>query len=462
MQETLVGKGITLMNEQMDRIKCPQGQGLYDAGYERDACGIGFVANIQGERSHEIILKGIQILVNLQHRGASGSDPITGDGAGVLIQIPHAFFRTRMRQARFYPAPAGRVRHRHDVPSGRTEPAAALRRDPGADCARGGPEILGLAGHADCSGCDRTRCAGLPALHPADLHPARSRNGSGHAGAQALHNPETRRSGSGSSPRSATKSFFTIPSLSSRTIVYKGLLLATQIASFYKELSDPLTVSALCLVHQRFSTNTFPTWKLAHPFHFICHNGEINTLRGNIAWMDARQSRLSSPLFGEDMKKLFPIAMPDGSDSAILDNVVELLHMSGRSLPHAMAMLIPEAWDGDPTMSAEKEGFLRIPCVPDGTVGRTGSDRIHRRPRHRSDSGPQRPAPGALSRHARQPCLSWHPKPESFPIKPEEIRDEGSAAAGSHVSRRPGSGKRSFPTRRSKRIWPHASLTACG
>ena len=155
----------------------------------------------------------------------------------------------------------------------------------------------------------------------------------------------------------ATKAFSAIPSLSSRTIVYKGLLLATQIASFYKELSDPLTASALCLVHQRFSTNTFPTWKLAHPFHFICHNGEINTLRGNTAWMDARQSMLTSPLFGDDMKKLFPIAMPGGSDSAILDNVVELLYMAGRSLPHSMAMLIPEAWDGDPTMPAARKAF---------------------------------------------------------------------------------------------------------
>jgi len=153
------------------------------------------------------------------------------------------------------------------------------------------------------------------------------------------------------------KSFFSIPSLSSRTIVYKGLLLATQIANFYKELSDPLTASALCLVHQRFSTNTFPTWKLAHPFHFICHNGEINTLRGNVAWMDARQSILAAPVFGEDIKKLFPIAMPGGSDSAILDNVVELLYMAGRSLPHAMAMLIPEAWDGDPTMPEAKRAF---------------------------------------------------------------------------------------------------------
>jgi glutamate synthase domain-containing protein 2/glutamate synthase domain-containing protein 3 len=153
------------------------------------------------------------------------------------------------------------------------------------------------------------------------------------------------------------KGFFYIPSLSSRTIVYKGLLLAPQIAHFYKELSDPAAVSALCMVHQRFSTNTFPTWQLAHPFRFLCHNGEINTLRGNVAWMEARQSILSSPLFGDDLKKLFPIVTPGGSDSAMLDNTVELLHLAGRDLSHVMAMLIPEAWAADPSMPAAKKAF---------------------------------------------------------------------------------------------------------
>jgi hypothetical protein len=145
--------------------------------------------------------------------------------------------------------------------------------------------------------------------------------------------------------------------MSSRTIVYKGLLLAPQIANFYKELSDPEVISALCLVHQRFSTNTFPTWQLAHPFRYLCHNGEINTLRGNVNWMNARQSVLSSPLFGDDMKKLFPTCAPGGSDSAMLDNTVELLSLAGRSLPHVLAMLIPEAWAGDESMTPEKRAF---------------------------------------------------------------------------------------------------------
>ena len=150
---------------------------------------------------------------------------------------------------------------------------------------------------------------------------------------------------------------FYIPSLSCRTIVYKGLLLASQITNFYRELADPDVVSALCLVHQRFSTNTFPSWQRAHPYRYVAHNGEINTLRGNVNWMHARQSLLRSPLFGDDIQKLHPIIAPDGSDSANFDNAVELLLQSGRSLPHVMAMLIPEAWAGNPHMKPEKRAF---------------------------------------------------------------------------------------------------------
>jgi glutamate synthase domain-containing protein 1 len=153
------------------------------------------------------------------------------------------------------------------------------------------------------------------------------------------------------------KGFFYIPSMSSRTIIYKGLLLAPQISKFYGELSDPDAVSALCLVHQRFSTNTFPTWQLAHPFRYLCHNGEINTLKGNANWMHARQSVLQSDLFGDELKKLFPVIQPNVSDSASLDNAVELLCMAGRSLPHVMAMLIPEAWDANSTMHPDKKAF---------------------------------------------------------------------------------------------------------
>jgi glutamate synthase (NADPH/NADH) large chain len=153
------------------------------------------------------------------------------------------------------------------------------------------------------------------------------------------------------------REFFYVPSMSSRTIIYKGLLLAPQISDFYGELADPETRSSLCLVHQRFSTNTFPTWQLAHPYRYICHNGEINTVRGNVNWMNARQSVLASDQFGSDIKKIFPVIQPGGSDTASLDNAVEMLTLAGRSLPHVMAMLIPEAWDADSTMPDEKRAF---------------------------------------------------------------------------------------------------------
>jgi glutamate synthase domain-containing protein 2/glutamate synthase domain-containing protein 1/glutamate synthase domain-containing protein 3 len=334
----------------------PEQQGLYDPRQERDACGIGFVANIRGDRSHEIILKGIQILVNLQHRGASGCDPITGDGAGVLIQIPHAFFERECAKLGFtLPLPGeygvGIIflpveRHQRLLCEGILE---RIIREEG----------LGILGWRDTpiavDSIGRIARASQPYIEQIFIRHAPGMDQE--TLERKLYVIRKRTEAEVEHSEVRDKSFFCIPSLSSRTIVYKGLLLATQIASFYKELSDPLTASALCLVHQRFSTNTFPTWNLAHPFHFICHNGEINTLRGNVAWMDARQSTLASSFFGDDIKKLFPIVTPGGSDSAILDNVVELLYMAGRSLPHAMAMLIPEAWDGDPTMPAAKRAF---------------------------------------------------------------------------------------------------------
>ena len=197
------------------------------------------------------------------------------------------------------------------------------------------------------------------------------------------------------------KEFFYIPSLSARTIVYKGLLLAPQIANFYGDLSDPDAASALCLVHQRFSTNTFPSWKLAHPYRYVAHNGEINTLKGNVDWMHARQSILASERFGDDIKKLFPIIEPAGSDSASFDNAVELLFQSGRSLPHVMAMLIPEAWAGNPHMKPEKRAFYEYHCFADGAMGRAGCDRVHRRQNDWRDPGSQWVASGPLRGHRR-------------------------------------------------------------
>jgi glutamate synthase (NADPH) large chain len=334
----------------------PDKQGLYNSSYERDACGIGFVANIKGERSHDIIVKGIQILVNLQHRGASGSDPITGDGAGALIQIPHAFFERECARLGFaLPLPGeygvGMIflpveRHQRLLCEGIFE---RIIREEG----------LSLLGWRDtpiaADAIGRIARASQPYIQQIFIRKAPGMDQD--ILERKLYIIRKRAEAEVEQSGVRDKVFFAIPSLSSRTIVYKGLLLATQIANFYKELSDPLVASALCLVHQRFSTNTFPTWKLAHPFHFICHNGEINTVRGNTAWMESRQSILASPLFGEDIKKLFPITMSGGSDSAILDNVVELLFMAGRSLPHAMAMLIPEAWDGDPTVEAPRRAF---------------------------------------------------------------------------------------------------------
>src|ERR1035438_10415971 len=225
------------------------------------------------------------------------------------------------------------------------------------------------------------------------------------------------------------KEFFYIPSFSGRTIVYKGLLLAPQIARFYPELGDPDVVSALCLVHQRFSTNTFPTWQLAHPFRYVAHNGEINTLRGNVNWMLARQSILASPLFGEDIKKLFPVIAPGGSDSASLDNTVELLFQAGRSLPHVMAMLIPEAWSANPHMRPEKRAFYEYhaslmepwdgPAAIAFTDGRSIGATL--------DRNGLRPARYLVT---NEDLVIMSSETGVLPVKPEDVRKKGRLQPG--------------------------------
>jgi glutamate synthase domain-containing protein 2/glutamate synthase domain-containing protein 1/glutamate synthase domain-containing protein 3 len=334
----------------------PPKQGLYDPRLERDACGIGFVANIKGRKSHDIIIKGIEILVNLAHRGACGCDPQTGDGAGVLIQIPHAFFARECAKLGFkLPAPGeygvGMVFlpvERHD----RLHSEGILERIVREE----GLSVLGWRDTPiDSDAIGRIARASQPYIQ--QIFIGRAPSMSAEELERKLYVVRKRAETEIANSDLKEKGFFYLPSLSSKTIVYKGLLLAPQIARFYKDLSDPETASALCLVHQRFSTNTFPTWQLAHPFRYICHNGEINTLRGNVNWMHARQKVLASELFGDDVKKLSPIVTPGGSDSAMFDNAAELLHLSGRSLPHALAMLIPEAWDADATMRPEKRAF---------------------------------------------------------------------------------------------------------
>ena len=334
----------------------PPAQGLYDPAHEHDACGIGFVASIGGHKTHDIIRKGVQVLLNLAHRGACGCDPETGDGAGVLIQIPHKFFVRECDKLGFALPKPGTYgvgmtflpveKHQRLQCEGILE---RIVREEG----------LILLGWRDtpvyASAIGRVARASQPYIQQifVGCAPGMEEN----AFERKLYVVRKRAENEIRESGIEDAEMFYIPSLSCRTIVYKGLLLASQIANFYRELSDPDAVSALCLVHQRFSTNTFPSWQRAHPYRYVAHNGEINTLRGNVNWMQARQSLLQSPLFGDDIKKLHPIIAPDGSDSANFDNAVELLLQAGRSLPHVMAMLIPEAWSGNPHMKPEKRAF---------------------------------------------------------------------------------------------------------
>ena len=337
-------------------VGLPAKQGLYDPRHEHDACGIGFVVNTKGAQSHEIISKGLQILINLAHRGACGCDPETGDGAGILIQIPHKFFARECEALGFTLPPPGEygvgMVFLPVEPSHRRIAEGILERIAREE----GLSVLGWRDtpvNVDAIG--RVARASQPYIEQIFI-----RGASGMSEDELerkLYLVRKRAEAEIAASTLADKGFFYIPSLSARTIVYKGLLLAPQIAEFYNELTDPDAMSALCLVHQRFSTNTFPSWQLAHPYRYLCHNGEINTIRGNNAWMHAREKILCSQVFGEDLKKLFPVVTPGGSDSASIDNAVELLTLAGRDLPHVMAMLIPEAWDADSTMPADKKAF---------------------------------------------------------------------------------------------------------
>ena len=344
------------MNDTVMPRGLPQPQGLYDPAQERDSCGIGFVANIKGQKSHDIIVKGIQVLINLTHRGACGCDPETGDGAGVLIQIPHKFFARECAKRGFTLPAAGEYGvgmtflpvERHD----RLQCEGILERIVTEE----GLTVLGWR-DTPINGAAIGREARNSQPYIQQIFVSRGKGMNEDQLERKLYLVRKRAENEVAKSDLPEKSFFYMPSFSCRTIVYKGLLLAPQIANFYPELSDPDVISALCLVHQRFSTNTFPTWQLAHPYRFIAHNGEINTLRGNVNWMHARQSVLESPLFGADIKKLFPIITPGGSDSASFDNALELLVMAGRGISHAMAMLIPEAWSGNPDMNPQKRAF---------------------------------------------------------------------------------------------------------
>jgi glutamate synthase (NADPH) large chain len=298
----------------------------------------------------------LQVLVNLAHRGACGCDPETGDGAGILLQIPHPFF-ARECAALGFPLPAqghygvGMV----FLPvnkQARLQTEGILETIVDEE----GLNVLGWRDTpVDQSAIGRIARGSQPYIE--QIFIARPDAMEENAFERKLYVIRKRAEAAVAKSGLEAEELFYIPSLSCRTIVYKGLMIAHQLAKFYPELSDPDVVSALAIVHQRFSTNTFPSWQLAHPYRYVAHNGEINTINGNVNWMNARQSIFASPLFGDDIKKLFPVITPHGSDSASFDNAVELLVQSGRSLPHAMAILIPEAWDHNQHLAPERRAF---------------------------------------------------------------------------------------------------------
>ncbi|MFP5205825.1 MAG: glutamate synthase central domain-containing protein, partial [Acidobacteriota bacterium] len=336
--------------------RIPDAQGLYHPSHEHDACGMGLVASIRGEKSHEIIRKGLEVLINLTHRGAAGCDPETGDGAGILIQIPHAFFARECADLGIQlPEPGSYGVAMCFLPvekHSRLQCEGVFERIAQEE----GCTVLGWR-DTPVNGDAIGREARNSQPYIEQLFVAAPQGLGDDAFERLLYRIRRRTENEIAGSEIEDKETFYVPSFSCRTIIYKGLMLAPQIEKFYFELANPLVTSALALVHQRFSTNTFPSWKLAHPYRYVAHNGEINTIRGNVSWMNARHSIVQSPLHGEDIKKLFPVVVPGGSDSASLDNAVEFLYQSGRSLPHVMAMLIPEAWAGNPDMDEDKRAF---------------------------------------------------------------------------------------------------------
>ena len=334
--------------------------GLYDPSFEHEACGVGFVVNMKGGKSHKIVTDGVQILLNLAHRGACGCDPKTGDGAGILVQIPHQFFKAQEKILGFsLPEPGNYAVGMLFLPQDPKERA---------QCEQILTRIIQEEGHAllgfrdvptDNSDLGKESKAAEPVVRQAFIQ-NKSPNLGQDAFERKLYLISKRAEHEIHASTLKQAELFFIVSLSSRTLVYKGMLLADQLKDYYPDLGNPTLESALALVHSRFSTNTFPAWSLAHPYRYLAHNGEINTLKGNRNWMATRQQMFQSEYFGADIKKLFPIITPDGSDSFSLDNALELLHVGGRSLPHAMLMLIPEAWQGNPGMDPKKRNFYEI------------------------------------------------------------------------------------------------------
>jgi len=334
----------------------PPAEGMYDLSQEKDSCGVSFIANIKGVKSHQIVSDALSILCNLEHRGAVGADPRAGDGAGILVQIPHAFFARKTKELGFKLPKPGQY-------------AVGALFMPREDAWRG--VIQGII-------ADQIKAEGLTLLgwrevptdnsslgvtvKPTEPHHMQVFIGRGNQATdddfeRALYILRKSISQAIYQRRERGLAGYYPVSISCRTVIYKGMFLADQLGSYYPDLHEADFESALALVHQRFSTNTFPTWSLAHPYRMIAHNGEINTLRGNVNWMAARQASVSSDKFGKDISRLWPISYEGQSDTACFDNALEFLVQGGYSLPHAVMMMIPEAWTGNPLMDDSRRAF---------------------------------------------------------------------------------------------------------
>ena len=335
----------------------PRAQGLFEPDREFDACGVGFIADMKGRKSHKIVSSALHILENLEHRGAVGADPLAGDGAGVLVQIPHAFLAQECQLVGFSLPQPGNYAAGHVF-----MPRDARVRE---NCERIWSRIVSEEGlrligwrkvPVDNSSLSEL-VIGTEPVHQQVFIGRGDFEGDQDALERKLFVIRKRVSNAVRAEyKNRNHGHYTV-SLSTRTLVYKGMFLSFQVKAYYKDLSDPRFTSALALVHQRFSTNTFPSWPLAHPYRMVAHNGEINTLRGNVNWMAARQSSVSTPLFGDDISKLWPISYEGQSDTACFDNALEFLTMGGYSLSHAAMMLIPEAWASNPQMDQERRAF---------------------------------------------------------------------------------------------------------
>ncbi|HRE17376.1 MAG TPA: glutamate synthase central domain-containing protein, partial [Rhodocyclaceae bacterium] len=339
----------------------PESQGLYDPANEHDACGVGFVAHLKGQKSHSIVEQGLLILKNLDHRGAVGADPLQGDGAGILIQIPDQFYREEMAKQGVNLPPAGE----YGVGMVFLPQEAASRQA----CIEELERSIKAEGQVVLGWRDVPVDAAMPMSPTVKAKEPVIRQvfvGRGpdvfvtDALERKLFVIRRRAANAIKSLKLKHGGEFYVPSFSARTVNYKGLLLADQVGVYYTDLQDARCVSALALVHQRFSTNTFPTWDLAHPFRMIAHNGEINTVRGNVNWFKARQQAISSPILGDDLQKIWPLHYPGQSDSASFDNALELLVMAGYPLSQAVMLMIPEAWEKHTLMDEKRRAFYEF------------------------------------------------------------------------------------------------------